>query len=122
MGAIGTLRKGAEPLTLLFRLSGGGPGGEGIPFGFCLTSSPGGRMSDMAEDRITLRVPKDLRAELEAEAEARGVKPSVIARKALECWLRPPPPGQSYNPAGSPTVVDTTERPSISPAKRGLFG
>jgi hypothetical protein len=43
-------------------------------------------------ERINVRVDKRLKLELEAEAQERGVSPSVIVRQALQEHLKQRPP------------------------------
>jgi metal-responsive CopG/Arc/MetJ family transcriptional regulator len=44
-------------------------------------------MSDMAPDRITVRVPKDLGALLRRRSRTKGQTPSDVVRVALEAYL-----------------------------------
>lgn len=44
-------------------------------------------MSDMASDRITIRISKALQARLRARSRAKGQTPSDVIRVALEVYL-----------------------------------
>ena len=44
-------------------------------------------MSDMASQRITIRVPKELGARLRDQSRAKGKTPSDLTRAALEAYL-----------------------------------
>ena len=46
------------------------------------------RMSDMATDRISIRLNPDLRRRLEKQAASRGASESEIVREAVEAYLQ----------------------------------
>jgi predicted transcriptional regulator len=63
-------------------------------------------------ERINVRVDKRLKEELEAEAKAKGVQPSVIVRQALEEHIRARVP--------STTCHDLAARLGLIGAAKGL--
>lgn len=52
-------------------------------------------MSDMASQRITVRVPKSLGALLRSRSRAKGATPSDLVRAALEKYFNSEPAGGS---------------------------
>ena len=52
-------------------------------------------MRPVGEERMTVRVKKGLRQQLEAEARVKGVSPSEIVRQAIEEHLRQQKPPES---------------------------
>lgn len=53
----------------------------------CLTGVLSDRMSDMAEDRVTVRLPVALRRAVEQRAEETRRPVGAVVREALEQWL-----------------------------------
>ena len=44
------------------------------------------------DERLNVRIPKDLKATAMAKAEAAGITLSAALRLLLETWVKPPPP------------------------------
>lgn len=64
------------------------------------------KMSDMASQRITVRIPAPLRARLEQQSRADGQSPSDVVRVALEKYLRAQPkPRTAYDAAKAAGVI-----------------
>jgi len=70
-----------------------------------------GKMSDMASQRITVRVPAALGARLKSRSRLIGESPSEIVRAALESYLN--------NGAGGRSAYDVAEAAGIIGCVKG---
>jgi metal-responsive CopG/Arc/MetJ family transcriptional regulator len=67
-------------------------------------------MSDMASDRITVRIPKVLTERLRARSAASGANESQMVRKALEQYLNQPSGHSSaYELAAAAGIIGVTK-------------
>ena len=69
-------------------------------------------MRQVGEERMTVRVQKGLKQQLEAEAREKGVSPSEIVRQALEEHIRQRVPRE--------TCYDLAKRLGILGSAKGL--
>jgi metal-responsive CopG/Arc/MetJ family transcriptional regulator len=84
-------------------------------------------MRPLGEERMTVRVKKGLRQQLEAEARAKGVSPSEVVRQAIEEHLRQQHPAETcYDLAKRLGIIgvytDTPTDLSTNPAHMEGFG
>jgi metal-responsive CopG/Arc/MetJ family transcriptional regulator len=67
-------------------------------------------MSDMASDRITVRLPKALTERLRKQSAASGANESQMVRKAIEQYLsQPSERGSAYELAAAAGIIGSTK-------------
>jgi len=75
-------------------------------------------MSDMASDRITIRIPETLGQRLRHRSRMRGQPESALVREALETYLgQTPEPRPAYELAEEAGLIGCIGRGPKSPAK-----
>lgn len=68
-------------------------------------------MSDMASNRITVRIPETLTAKLRSRSRAKGNTESDLVREALESYLGSEPVGRTaYDLAEEAGIVGVAKR------------
>lgn len=75
-------------------------------------------MSDMASDRITIRIPEPLGQRLRHRSRMRGQPESALVREALETYLGLPPEGRlAYELAEEAGLIGCIGRSPKSPPR-----
>jgi predicted DNA-binding protein len=75
-------------------------------------------MSDMASDRITIRIPETLGQRLRHRSRMRGQPESALVREALETYLGQPAEGRlAYELAEEAGLIGCIRRGPKSPVK-----
>lgn len=72
-------------------------------------------------ERVTLTLPSDLLAQIEAEAEAKGVDRLALMREVLGAYLSVPPP-TSASTGAKPSKKKAASAPPQAPAQASAKG
>lgn len=78
-------------------------------------------MSDMAANRITVRLPEDLTTRLRARSRARGISESNLVREALEKYLKTSAIRSAYELAEEAGIIGSVDAPPDLSTNRRYF-